>query len=130
MASVRHGELSLSPMGSDEPTVVDLPDDLFYLSVAPYVEHTHDCYYHSLTTCQGELAGETMHVTITDRDTGEVLVNGATDTFDNGFVGFWLPAGIDATIQVEYAEYTASQDISTGPHDPTCLTTVQLVPAG
>jgi hypothetical protein len=57
-ASVRPGELLLSEVGSDEPTVVDLPDDEFYLSVAPYLEQTHDCYFHSLTTCRGELAGE------------------------------------------------------------------------
>jgi hypothetical protein len=127
LASVRPGELLLSETGSGTPTAVDLPDGEFYLSVAPYLEQTHDCYFHSLTTCRGELAGQAVHVTITDRGTGEVLVDQATETFDNGFVGFWLPSGIDATIQVEYGEYSASQDISTGPEDPTCLTTVQLV---
>lgn len=126
MASVRPGELLLSQVGSDEPTVVELPDDEFYLSVAPYVDQTHDCYFHSLTTCRGELAGEEVHVTITDRDTGEVLVDEVTATFDHGFVGFWLPTGIDATIRVEHEGYSASQDISTGPDDPTCLTTVRL----
>lgn len=127
MASVRPGQLLLGETGSDEQTLVDLPDDEFYLSVAPYVEQTHDCYFHSLTTCRGELAGEQVHVTITDRDTGEVLVDEVTDTFDNGFVGFWLPAGVDTTIQVEYEGLSASEDISTGPDDPTCLTTMQLV---
>jgi hypothetical protein len=126
-ASVRPGELLLSEVGSDEVTVVDLPDAEFYLSVAPYLEQTHDCYFHSLTTCRGELAGQELRVTITDRDTGEVLVDEVTETFDNGFVGFWLPSGIDATIRVEYDGYSASEDISTGPDDPTCLTTVQLV---
>jgi hypothetical protein len=129
-ASVRPGELLLSEVGSDAPTVVDLPDDVFYLSVAPYLEQTHECYFHSLTTCRGELAGEETHVVITDRDTGEVLVDEVAETFDNGFVGFWLPSGIDATVQVEYQGYSASRDISTGPDDPTCLTTVQLVPTG
>jgi hypothetical protein len=129
MASVRPGELLLSQVGSDEPTVVDLADDEFYLSVAPYLEQTHDCYFHSLTTCRGELAGEAVHVTITDRATGEVLVDEPTETFDNGFVGFWLPSGIDATITVEYEGLSASQDISTGADDPTCLTTLRLVSA-
>jgi hypothetical protein len=130
MASVRPGELLLWENGSDDKTVVDLPDDEFYLSVAPYVEQTHDCYFHSLTTCRGELAGEEVHVTITDRDTGEVLVDEVTETFDNGFVGFWLPSGVDATIRVEYEGYSASEDISTGPDDLTCLTTMQLAVAG
>jgi hypothetical protein len=126
-ASVRPGELLLSEAGSDAPTVVDLPDGEFYLSVAPYLEQTHDCYFHSLTTCRGELAGEEVRVTITDRDTGEALVDEVSETFDNGFAGFWLPSGIDATIQVALEGYSASADISTGPEDPTCLTTVQLV---
>jgi hypothetical protein len=127
MASVRPGELLMWEVDSDEQTVIDLPDDQFYLSVAPYISRTHDCHFHSLTTCRGELSGERVHVTITDRDTGEVLVDDAADTFDNGFIGFWLPAGIDARIRIDYQGYSAIQDISTGPEDPTCLTTVQLV---
>ena len=125
-ASVRPGELLLSEVDSDQQTSVDLPDDLFYLAVAPYIEKTHDCYFHSLTTCRGELAGRTMHVTITERGTGKVLVDTDTTTFDNGFIGFWLPSGIDATITIAYEEYTATTDISTGPDDPTCLTTMRL----
>jgi Periplasmic copper-binding protein CueP len=125
--SVRPSELLLSEVGSTESMVVDLPDDVFYLSIAPYVEKTHDCYFHSLTTCRGELAGEAVHVTITERTTGKVLVDEVTETFDNGFIGFWLPSGIDATIAVDYLRYSASRAISTGPDDPTCLTTVRLV---
>jgi hypothetical protein len=126
MASVRPGELLLSEAGSDEQIVVDLPDGEFYLSVAPYVDQTHDCYFHSLTTCRGELTGVEVHVTITDRDTGEVLVDEVTETFDSGFVGYWLPSGINATIQVAYEGLSASADVSTGTDDPTCLTTVRL----
>lgn len=125
--SVRPGELRLSEVNSDASTVVNLPDDVFYLSVAPYVEKTHECYFHSLTTCRGELAGKPVHITITERTTGKVLVDEVTTTFDNGFVGFWLPRGITATMRVEHGRYAASKDISTGPEDPTCLTTVHLV---
>lgn len=126
VASVRPGHLVLSRAGSDEQTVVDLPADQFYLSVAPYRHRTHDCHFHSLTTCRGELAGEKLQVTITDRDSGEVLVDEVTETFDNGFAGFWLPRGINATIHVRHGEYSASEDIATGPDDPTCLTTLHL----
>ncbi len=125
-ASVRPGELLLSRAGAEETTAVELPDDLFYLSVAPYVEQTHECFFHSLTTCRGELGGKQVHVNITERDTGRVLVDTVTQTFDNGFVGFWLPSDIAATIDVEHEGYSASADISTGPEDPTCLTTVAL----
>jgi hypothetical protein len=125
-ASVRPGEVLLSRTGSEETTPVDLPDDLFYLSIAPYLEQTHECFFHSLTTCRGELGGKQVHVTITEQGTGAVLVDTVTETFDNGFVGFWLPSGITATLGVEYEGRAASTAISTGPEDPTCLTTVQL----
>lgn len=129
MASVRPTELLLSEEGSEEQTAVELPDDQFYLSLAPYVEQTHECFYHSLTTCRGELAGQDVEVLITDRDTGGALVDETTETFDNGFVGYWLPSGIDATIQIEHGGHSATADISTGPEDPTCLTTLHLVPS-
>lgn len=46
---------------------------------------SHGCFYHSLTTCLGELDNEDIQVTITDEATGEALVDEATTTFDNGF---------------------------------------------
>jgi Periplasmic copper-binding protein CueP len=125
-ASIRPGELLLSKVGSDAVTTVDLPDGQFYLSVAPFVDQTHDCYYHSLTTCRGELRREEVHVTVTRRDTGGVLVDLVTQTHDNGFVGVWLPSDIEATISVEHDGYSASAPIATGANDPTCITTLQL----
>ena len=48
--SVRPTELLLSD-GTDEQ-VLPMPDDKFYLSIAPFVDSTHDCFFHSLGTCQ------------------------------------------------------------------------------
>ncbi|WP_121251420.1 CueP family metal-binding protein [Nocardioides ferulae] len=124
MASVRDDQLLLNEGGDDEATV-DLPDDKFYLSVAPYVDQTHDCYFHSLTTCKGELGGEEVTVTITD-DAGEVLVEETTEVFDNGFVGFWLPDDVTGTVEVTYEGRTGEVPFATGDEDPTCLTTLQL----
>ena len=72
IASVRADELLLS--SGDQEVVVDLPDNQTYVSIAPYLNSTHDCFYHSLTTCQGELGNEDIQVKITDEETGEVLV--------------------------------------------------------
>lgn len=126
-ASVRPGQLLLSDTRSGASTALDLPTEQFYLSIAPYVDTTHDCFHHSLTTCRGELAAKPIHVSITDRTTGEPLVDRTVRTFDSGFAGFWLPSGIDATLRVEYGGRTGSADVSTGPGDPTCLTTLHLV---
>src|SRR5699024_5457481 len=87
MASVRPDQLVLAD--ADEEVALDLPEGSFYLSIAPYVEQTHECFYHSLTSCRGELAGQEVDVRILD-DTGDVLVEERVTTYDNGFVGFWL----------------------------------------
>ncbi|MGA8046407.1 MAG: CueP family metal-binding protein [Dermatophilaceae bacterium] len=100
-------------------------EDEFYLAVAPYVDQTHDCYYHNLATCQGELVGEDLEVTITTDD-GEVLVDETATTYDNGFVGFWLPRDITGTIEIAHDGKSVTAPIATGPEDPTCVTTLQL----
>lgn len=124
LASVRYDTLVLKE-GTNE-TSVAIPGGKFYLSVAPYVQQTHDCYFHSLTTCKGELAGKTINVTITD-SAGQKLADGPVTTYADGFVGFWLPRDIKGTITVSYDGRTATTPIATGKDDPTCLTTLKLV---
>lgn len=123
LASVRAGELLLSD-GTAEVTV-DLPEDERYVAVAPFVETTHECYYHSLTTCQGELVEREVDVTVTTDD-GAVLVDETTTTQPNGFVGYWLPRDVEGTIEVGYDGRTGSVPLATGPDDPTCVTTLRL----
>ena len=55
-----------------------------------------------------------------------VLVDESRTTHDSGFVGLWLPRGIEATLRVEHAGLASTMDIATGPEDPTCLTALQL----
>ncbi|WP_413453016.1 CueP family metal-binding protein [Georgenia phoenicis] len=123
MASVRPDELLVSD-GTEELAVA-LPEDEFYLSVAPYVDASHECYFHSLTTCQGELAEADIEVTFTTAD-GEVLLEEATTTFANGFAGFWLPRDVEGVLEVTHDGRTGEVPVATGEEDPTCLTTLQL----
>ena len=123
MASVRVDQLVVST--GQEEAALELPEDQFYLSVAPFVDQTHECFYHSLTTCKGELGGKDVEVTIVD-DAGEVLVDEQTTTYDNGFVGFWLPRDIDGTLTVSYGGRVGEVDFSTREDSPTCVTTLQL----
>ncbi|WP_255375519.1 CueP family metal-binding protein [Saccharomonospora sp. CUA-673] len=113
------------PRRRQREIAVPLGEDRFYLSVAPYVDETHECYYHSLTTCRGELANEDIGVRIID-ETGEVLVDEQVTTFDNGFVGFWLPRDIEGTIEVTHDGRTGQSNFSTSKEGATCLTTLQL----
>ncbi|HEX5532974.1 MAG TPA: CueP family metal-binding protein [Actinomycetales bacterium] len=123
-ASVRPDELLLSD-GKDEFSM-PLPDDQFYLSIAPYADKTHDCYFHSLTTCQGELTEKDVHVKIVNKETGDVLVDEEQVTNPNGFVGFWLPKDVDGTVSVSHEGRAAQQEFSTRDGDATCMTTLKL----
>lgn len=51
-ASITSTQLIVDSGGSNE-AVYGLPEDEFFLSVAPYVQNTHPCATHSLTGCQG-----------------------------------------------------------------------------
>ena len=103
-----------------------IPSDRFYLSVAPYVDGTHDCFHHSLTTCKGEIAGQEVQVRIVDEAHDEVLVDEVRTTFANEFVGFWLPRDINGILQITYGSKSGQTRITTAEKSPTCLTTLRL----
>lgn len=104
---------------------IAMPEDLFYLSVAPFVENTHPCFNHNLGTCTGELANSDIHVKIVDSD-GKVLVDEDTTTYFNGFKGFWLPRDIEGTVTITYGEKSGTVDFGTSDDDATCVTTLQV----
>ncbi|MEV7646963.1 CueP family metal-binding protein [Arthrobacter sp. NPDC089319] len=124
MASVRQDELLLSD-GAQELTL-DLPEDRSYLSIAPYLSQTHECFFHSLTTCLGELGNKSISVKITDGATGETLVEEQTETFSNGFAGYWIPDNVQGTIEISYAGHSSSTDFSTSDDGATCITDLRL----
>lgn len=125
MASVQPDALVLTD-DQDRETRLQMPEDQVYISVAPYREQTHDCYFHSLTTCVGELAGTEVQVTLTGED-GDVLIDEVRQTYDNGFVGIWVPRGTEAMLTIEHEGQTGTATISTlNEEDPTCITTLQL----
>ncbi|TLP71722.1 CueP family metal-binding protein [Nesterenkonia sphaerica] len=126
VASVETEEVVMIEEDGNESSV-PLPEDEFYLSVAPYVDQTHDCFFHSLTTCVGEMGNEELEVTVVDEDTGEALFDETVQTHDNGFFGLWLPRDLDAELTIEHDGLTSTAPISTGEGDPTCLTTSQLM---
>lgn len=121
-ASVREDAVVVGDGRSE--VAVPLGDE-FYVSVAPYVGTTHDCFFHSLAGCQGELVEEPVEVRVTD-DAGTVLVEESTTTWTNGFVGFWLPRDVEGTIEVRHDGRAGSVAFSTAPGSPTCVTTLRL----
>lgn len=126
LASVQPDALVLRDADGRE-AALPMPDDEVYISVAPFREQTHECHFHSLTTCLGELDDREIRVTLTTAD-GDVLVDETRRTSDNGFTGFWVPRGIEATLTVGYAGVSGSATLSTiADDDPTCITTLQLL---
>ncbi len=125
LASVRPATLVFSDADGNE-YAVPTDEEEVYVSIAPYVKTTHECHFHSLTTCLGELRGEKLDVTITDSDGGDVPLDEQVTTFDNGFFGVWLPKDRTFEVEVTHDGRTARQTVSTGPEDATCITTMRL----
>lgn len=123
-ASVRTDEVVFGTEDGEE-VAVPIPGEHVYVSIAPYVEHTHDCHFHALGGCQGELVEEDISVTITDH-TGQTLVEEETTTYVNGFVGYWLPQDAHGMITITQGERSGQSAFETGDGDATCITTLQL----
>lgn len=105
---------------------IDLEDDLFYLSMAPYFNQTHPCGIHNLVTCRGELKNESFEVKIIDTISQEVIVDKTMTSYNNGFIGVWLPKDRQLTIEIMKDGYQAIANISTSDASNTCLTTLKL----
>ena len=93
--------------------------------MAPYENRTHDCYFHSLGTCQGELTNTDVHVTVVSED-GETLLDKDATTYANGFFGFWVPKDVKGTVTVTTEGKTGAVKFSSDAEGATCITTLQL----
>lgn len=102
-----------------------LPEDEFFVSIAPYIHETHPCKYHSLTGCQGEMVEKEFSVYIENED-GEVVIDEMMTSFANGFIDLWLPRNQNYQIKIEYDGLTGVGEFSTYEEDGTCITTIQL----
>ncbi|QKY69322.1 CueP family metal-binding protein [Lentibacillus sp. CBA3610] len=123
-ASITSHELIVTDSESNE-TSYELPEDEFFVSIAPYANQTHPCSIHSLTGCQGELTTEEFEVNITN-DEGKVIVDETMTSLQNGFIDLWLPRNETFQVKIEQNGKTAESEISTFEGDNTCITTMQL----
>lgn len=123
VGSIRQDVLLLKD--EEGEVAVPMPADRTYVSIAPYAQQTHECHWHNLATCQGEMTGADVRVTVTD-DSGATLVDEETTTWDNGFVGVWLPRDVQGEVAIEADGKTATAPLATGAEDPTCVTTIQV----
>ncbi|AOZ92419.1 CueP family metal-binding protein [Paenibacillus crassostreae] len=123
-ASITSRQLIVTDSDENQLTY-DLPDENFFVSIAPYVEKTHPCSVHSLTGCRGEMANEEFSVYIEDVD-GNVLLDQTLISQSNGFVDLWLPRDRAYRITIAHDGKTAESEFSTFENDNTCITNIQL----
>lgn len=123
-ASIDSHELIVTEDGKEERFA--LPDDEFFVSIAPFETYTHECAIHSLTGCQGELVEEDMHVTIKNSQ-GDLVMDEEMTTLENGFIDLWLPRDDEYAIYIEKDGKVSEQTITTNKNDYTCITTMQLL---
>jgi len=108
-----------------------MPEESTYIAFAPYRTQTHECTFHAPSDCVGELRDTPVRLTVTDSQTGERLLDEQTRTFDNGFVGAWLPRGITADVEIAVGDSVAKKRVSTrSDDDPTCITDLPLKKRG
>lgn len=124
-ASITSDELIVTDHKNNKETVFPLPEDEFFVSIAPYIHTTHPCDHHNLTSCQGELAEKRFDVFIQDEE-GRVIVDATMTSFANGFIDLWLPRNKTFQVKIEYDGKTSEAEISTFQGDRTCITTMQL----
>ncbi|NBJ68214.1 MULTISPECIES: CueP family metal-binding protein [Clostridia] len=123
-ASITGKELIVSTDDGKEKTY-ELPEDEFFVSIAPFVDQTHPCTFHSLTGCQGEMVEKEFDVYIEDED-GKVIVDKKVKSLANGFIDLWVPRDKKYDITIEHDGKKVQSEFSTFAEDPTCLTNMQL----
>src|SRR5699024_12880094 len=87
-ASITSTELVVTDENQNE-TTYDLPEDEFFVSIAPFLNETHPGDIHSLTGCQGELVNEDLEMQI-ENSSGEVIHDEKQQTEANGYIDLWL----------------------------------------
>ncbi|WP_438311563.1 CueP family metal-binding protein [Sporosarcina sp. FA9] len=123
-ASITSSELIITHENKEVVTY-DLPEDEFFVSIAPFISETHPCDIHSLTGCQGELVEEEFNVHIEDSE-GNVILDEKKITEANGFIDLWLPRDGKFNVIITQDDRETTSEISTFDGDNTCITTMQL----
>lgn len=124
-ASITSQQLIVSD-SNGKKLLYDLPENEFFVSIAPYVNQTHPCSDHSLTSCQGEMIEKEFDVYIEDME-GNVIIDETLKSQPNGFIDLWLPRDKSYRAKIKHEGKISELEFSTFEGDNTCITTMQLV---
>lgn len=102
-----------------------LPDDAMIVSIAPYINKTHTCATHYISSCDAELKNTNIKVVAVTAG-GKILINKTMKTAPTGFLDLWLPRNQDINITVGAKGKSATGKIFTYRDSKTCETTLKL----
>lgn len=124
-ASITSTQLIITDSDAKE-SVYELPEEEFFVSIAPFINETHPCTDHSLTGCQGELVNKDFDIYIEDTE-GNIIIDDMMTSGENGFIDLWLPRDQSYHVKISYEGKRVESEISTFENDGTCITTMQLM---
>ena len=104
---------------------IRLPDDVMMVSIAPYINKTHTCATHYMSSCDGELKNTNIKVVAVTAD-GKTLINKTMKTAPTGFLDLWLPRNQAIDITVSAKGKSATGRLFTYRDSKTCDTTLKL----
>ena len=104
---------------------IPLPDDIMMVSIAPYINKTHTCATHYISSCDAELKSTNIKVLAVTAD-GNTLINKTMKTAPTGFLDLWLPRNQVIDITVSAKGKRATGKIFTNRDSKTCETTLKL----
>jgi hypothetical protein len=108
-----------------ETISIPLPDDVMIVSIAPYINKTHECATHYMSSCDAELKNEDMKITVANAG-GKILINKTMKTGPTGFLDLWLPRNQEIDIAISAKGKNATGKIYTYRNSKTCDTTLKL----
>ncbi|MRS03289.1 hypothetical protein EG832_08720 [bacterium] len=104
---------------------VPLPADEMLVSIAPYINKTHPCATHTMSSCKGELKDTLVEVKAIGAG-GKVLINESMMSPFTGFIDLWLPRDQEITLHVSALGKKATGVITTFRNSKTCDSTLKL----
>ncbi|MDI6742885.1 MAG: CueP family metal-binding protein [Smithella sp.] len=104
---------------------VPLPDDVMMVSIAPYIDKTHECITHYMSSCDAEMKNINVKI-LAVTAAGKTLINKTMKTAPTGFLDLWLPRNQVIHITVSAKGKSATGKIFTNRDSKTCETTLKL----
>ena len=104
---------------------IPLPDDTMMVSIAPYINKTHSCATHYISSCDAELKSTNVKVVAITAG-GKTVINKTMKTAPTGFLDLWLPRNQAINITVSAKGKSATGKIFTNRDSKTCETTFKL----